>query len=171
MEMLTTTIITVPITLLCLMFGCCMGLFIYQQVNGKKIEPETKRQIDWERLMQKHPRFYKFFHGENSLNSAPETVPCANKEINIDTEKQEDNKTVSAGEFYATLMAENYRKAIQKRLRQKQFLKRHPETEQMIHSLKCINGSIQGINNAVRKLSDNLRDLQKKITELSELAE
>jgi hypothetical protein len=58
-----------------------------------------------------------------------------------------------------------------KRLRQKQFLRRHPETEQMIHSLKCIEGSIQGINNAVRKLSDNLRNLQKKIIELSELAE
>ncbi len=39
----------------------------------------------------------------------------------------------------------------------------------MIHSLKLIEGSIQGINNAVRKLSDNLCDLSKKITELSEL--
>ena len=168
MEMLTTTIITVPITLLCLMFGYCMGLFIYQQVNGKKIEPETKRQIDWERLMQKHPRFYKFFHRENLLNSAPETAPCANKEINIDTEKQNN---ISFGERCAK-MAEAAQQAYnKKRLRQKQFLKRHPETEQMMHSLKCINGSIQGINNAVRKLSDNLCDLQKKIIELSELAE
>jgi len=101
----------------------------------------------------------------------PDTLSCIDKEATADTEKQEDSKTVSAGEYYATLAEENHRKLIQKRLLQKQFLKRHPETEQMIHSLKCIKGSIQGINNAVRKLSDNLRDLQKKITELSELAE
>lgn len=171
MEMLISTIMTFYITLLCLMFGGCMGLFIYQQVNGKKIKPETKRQIDWKYLMQKYPRFYEFFRGKSPCNTTPDALSCIDKEATADTEKQEDSKTVSAGEYYATLMAENYRKAIQKRLRQKQFLKRHPETEQVIHSLKCIEGSIQGINNAVRKLSDNLRDLQKKITELSELAE
>ena len=110
--------------------------------------------------MRKHPHSSKL---ENSPNTK--------EGVNTDSQKQEDSKTVSAGEYYATLAAENHRKLIQKRLRQKQFLKRHPETEQMIHSLKCINGSIQGVNNAVRKLSDNLRDLQKTITELSDLAE
>ena len=104
-------------------------------------------------------------------NTTPDALSCIDKEATADTEKQEDRKTVSVGECYAALAEENYRKSIQKRLRQKQFLKRHPETEQMIHSLKCIEGSIQGINNAVRKLSDNLRDLQKTITELSDLAE
>lgn len=168
MEMLISTIMTFYITLLCLMFGGCMGLFIYQQVNGREIEPETKRQIDWEQLMQKHPRFYKFFHGENSLNSAPETVPCANKEINIDTEKQNN---ISFGERCAKMAETAQQEYNKKRLRQKQFLKRHPETKQMIHSLKCIEGSIQGINNAIRKLSSNLSDLQEKIIELSELAE
>ena len=101
----------------------------------------------------------------------PDTLSCIDKEATVDTEKQEDSKTVSVGEYYATLAEENHRKLIQKRLRQKQFLKRHPETEQMIHSLKCIEGSIQGVNNAVRKLSDNLHSLQKKIIEFSELAE
>ena len=104
----------------------------------------------------------------STVSDAPS---CIDKEAAADIEKQKDSKKPSWGEYYATLAEENHRKLIQKRLRQKQFLKRHPETEQMIHSLKCINGSIQGINNAVRKLSDNLRDLQKKITELSELAE
>ena len=108
---------------------------------------------------------------KSPCNTTPDALSCIDKEATADTEKQEDSKTVSAGEYYATLMAENYRKAIQKRLRQKQFLKRHPETEQMIHSLKCIEGSIRGINNAVRKLSDNLSDLQEKIIELSNLAE
>ena len=171
MEMLISTIMTFYITLLCLMFGGCMGLFIYQQVNGKKIKPETKRQIDWKYLMQKYPRFYEFFRGKSPSNTTPDALSCTDKEATADAEKQEDRKTVSIGECYAALAEENYRKSIQKRLRQKQFLKRHPETEQVIHSLKCIEGSIQGINNAVRKLSDNLRDLQKKITELSELAE
>ena len=104
-------------------------------------------------------------------STTPDTISSIDKEATADAEKQKDRKTVSAGEYYAALAEENYRKSIQKRLRQKQFLKRHPETEQMIHSLKCINGSIQGVNNAVRKLSDNLRDLQKTITELSDLAE
>ena len=108
---------------------------------------------------------------KNPCSTASDTPSCIDKEAAADIEKQKDRKTVSAGEYYAALAEENYRKSIQKRLRQKQFLKRHPETEQMIHILKCIEGSIQGINNAVRKLSDNLRDLQKKITELSELAE
>ena len=108
---------------------------------------------------------------KSPCSMTPDTLSCIDKEATADTEKQEDSKTVSAGEYYATLAEENHHKLIQKRLLQKQFLKQHPETEQMIHSLKCIKGSIQGINNAVRKLSDNLRDLQKKITELSELAE
>ena len=108
---------------------------------------------------------------KSPCSTVSDTLSCIDKEAMADTEKQEDSKKPSWGEYYAALAEESYRKSIQKRLRQKQFLKRHPETEQMIHSLKCIEGSIQGINNAVRKLSDNLRDLQKKITELSELAE
>ena len=108
---------------------------------------------------------------KSPCNTTPDALSCIDKEATADTEKQKDSKKPSWGECYAALAEENHRKLIQKRLRQKQFLKRHPETEQMIHSLKCINGSIQGVNNAVRKLSDNLRDLQKKIAELSELAE
>jgi len=108
---------------------------------------------------------------KSPCSMASEPFSCIDKEAAADTEKQEDSKTVSVGEYYAALAEENYRKSIQKRLRQKQFLKRHPETEQMMHSLKCIEGSIQGINNAVRKLSDNLSDLQEKIIELSKLAE
>lgn len=171
MEMLISTIMTFYITLLCLMFGGCMGLFIYQQVNGKKIKPETKRQIDWKYLMQKYPRFYEFFRGKSPCSTVSDTLSCIDKEATADTEKQEDSKKPSWGECYAALAEESYRKSIQKRLRQKQFLKRHPEAEQMIHSLKCIEGSIQGINNAVRKLSNNLSDLQKKIIELSEPTE
>ena len=104
-------------------------------------------------------------------STTPDTPSCIDKEAAADIEKQKDSKKPSWGEYYAALAEESYCKSIQKRLRQKQFLKRHPETEQMIHSLKCINGSIQGVNNAVRKLSYNLRDLQKTITELSDLAE
>ena len=158
-------------SLLFFMFGSRLGLFIYKQVNREKTKPEIKRQIDWKYLMQKYPRFYEFFRGKSPCSMASEPFSCIDKEAAADTEKQEDSKTVSVGEYYAALAEENYRKSIQKRLRQKQFLKRHPETEQMMHSLKCIEGSIQGINNAVRKLSDNLSDLQEKIIELSKLAE
>jgi len=108
---------------------------------------------------------------KNPCSTASDTPSCIDKEAAADIEKQKDSKKPSWGEYHATLMVESYRRSLQKRLRQKQFLKRHPETEQMIHSLKCIKGSIQGINNAVRKLSDNLCDLQKKIIELSELEE
>ena len=104
-------------------------------------------------------------------STVSDTPSCIDKEAAADIEKQKDSKKPSWGECYAALAEESYCKSIQKRLRQKQFLKRHPETEQMIHSLKCIEGSIQGINNAVRKLSNNLSDLQKKIIELLELAE
>ena len=171
MEMVVTIIIMLLFSLLFFMIGSRLGLFIYKLVNREKTKPEIKRQIDWKYLMQKYPRFYEFFRGKSPGSTTPDTISSIDKEVTADAEKQKDRKTVSAGEYYAALAEENYRKSIQKRLRQKQFLKRHPETEQMIHSLKCIEGSIQGINSAVRKLSSNLSDLQEKIIELSELAE